>query len=385
MANEQTFHLLYVLQTLRRYFWYVLTVVVLSGIIAIIATTPYFYPPEFRSSTILYPTSPERFDMVNLFAEEPSVYVYGGSKEVEKLDNIANMERFQLAIIDSLNLWEPYGVDPATSPHPKYEALRVYNGRVRTLRIEGNGLEVEAYDTDPQRAADMANLIAWQIDEWNKRMMLQNRSKIEQLYQNSLGRLEQQLRVVKDSAQRLRASYNILNSETQTEVLVDHLLQTRAQLNQAQALLAARRDRYAPNDTAIVNAQARVNGLQKSLRELERGNSSINLSKFRAGYDEIRSLEEIYIRLAASIKEVREKIDNLHMLNSSRVATVMLTSPAEPSDKKARPVRWLILAATLLATGLASVLGVVAIDLLITRSTSSDAKAASGSSASPSP
>lgn len=366
MAEHQSFNLLFVVGVIRKYIWYIVGLLLLAAISAIVATMPFFYPPEFRSSTVIYPTSPERFDVVNIFAEEPRVFVYGDSKEVEKLDNLASSDAFQLMIIDSIDLWTEFGVDLNTSKSPKYEALKVYDSRIRTIRIAGNGLEIEAFDTQPQRAADIVNLIVQKVNEWNKRMLLENRLQIAGIYANSMDQLESRLTTYEDSARKLREKYNILHYETQTEVMVDRILETQIRLNTEQAKLEAYRKVYQERDTALINTGARVKGLQRSLAALRSSSSNYDLTlhKFREGYDEVRALEEIYIRLAMSIKETREKIEYLQMMNKAEVNTIMIMGEAQPADRKSRPVRWLILAATLLVTGLVAVMGVVLIDLL---------------------
>ena len=73
----------------------------------------------------------------------------------------------RLFIIDSLDLWQAYGVDKKNDPSPKYYAFRTYAGNVRTIKVEGNGLRIEAYDVEPQRAADIVNLLVAKIDETN--------------------------------------------------------------------------------------------------------------------------------------------------------------------------------------------------------------------------
>jgi len=370
MAEVQAFNLFYLIGIIRRYIWYIAALLLLTGIIAVIGTMPYFYPPEYLSHTLIYPTSPERFDVVNLFADEPRVFVYGDSKEVEKLDNLANTPDFQLAIIDSLNLWGEYGVDEG-SAHPKFEALRVYNSRVNTIRVAGNGLRIEAYDTDPQRAADIANLVVREIDRRNRHMLLQNRHRIAQLYEQGMQQMRRQLAVYKDSAKMVRRQYAILHSERQTEVMLDRILQVRIRLNNEMARLKAYENSLRPGDTALLNTRARVEGLRKSLLELQSENSkaSLSLPKFRDGYDEIRSLEEVYIRLAASIEATKEKLEYLRMINQAEVSTIMVVGEAQPADKKARPVRWLILAASLLVAGLVSIMGVVLVDFILRKQT----------------
>ena len=190
---EQSFNLLFIFRIIRKYLVYIGGVVVGAGILAFILTLPFIYKPEFQSSTVIYPTSPERYDITNLFHDEPIQYLYGESKDVEKLEHLANSEEIKMFVIDSLNLWKPYGVDPQNDESPKYYVLRTYDGMVQTTRISGNGLMITAYDIDPQRAADIVNLIVSKVDELNKEMLNTNKSSIYQMYKSGYEQLAEQL------------------------------------------------------------------------------------------------------------------------------------------------------------------------------------------------
>jgi uncharacterized protein involved in exopolysaccharide biosynthesis len=166
MANDNTLNLNYLVAVVRRYFWYLAGIVGLAGLLAIVFTMPSIYPPEYRSSTVIFPTNPERFDGVGLFDEEPTIYLYGDGKSVEKLINIANSEEVMLTVLDSLNLWQAYGIDPAdTASAPKYQANRIYSDMVRAVKVGGNGVEISAHDVNPRRAAAIVNLVVYLVDK----------------------------------------------------------------------------------------------------------------------------------------------------------------------------------------------------------------------------
>ena len=129
--KQEEFSLLFILDVVKTYFWYLVGVVGISALLAIIFTMPYFYPPEYLAMTTVYPTSPERFDVINIFHEEPNLYLYGGAKEVEKLDNIANSEVVRMHIIDKLDLWKVYGYDKTdVGSSPKFYVLQTFASNV---------------------------------------------------------------------------------------------------------------------------------------------------------------------------------------------------------------------------------------------------------------
>jgi hypothetical protein len=360
-----SFSLEYLFAVLRRYRWYIGGLLLLTGLTAFVLTLPAFYKPEFRSETTIYPNSSERFDLINIFHAEPSTYVYGGAKEVEKLDNLASSEALKLAVIDSLNLWEAYGVDKGGAS-PKYEVLRTYDRNVRTIRVEGNGLSIEAYDTDPQRAADIVNLVARRVDALNQQMLSQNKAAVLALYRSSEGRLIRQMEAYNDSARQLRRQYNVLRGLTQTEVLTEQVLIAEGDLAEAEARLQEQQRRSGAASGEAAQARGEVEAQRARLRAIAegKGNAPLNLASFREGMDQVKYFEDLADHLSYDIQNLREKMHYLEIMDSGQFPTVMMAEPAQPSDRKARPVRWVILLASLMIAGMTAVLAAVAADRL---------------------
>ncbi|GAB4412610.1 MAG: hypothetical protein OHK0039_18710 [Bacteroidia bacterium] len=359
--QETTFNLLFLLDIVRRYLLYIAAVVGLSVLAALIFSMPFIYPPEFRSSVVVYPASSERFDISNIFYEEPNLYLYGGAKEVEKIENLALSETVTFFVIDSLDLWSAYGVNKSTDAAPKYKVLRTYRANVKTIRTAGNGLEIEAYDRDPLRAAAIVNLIVQRIDALNKDMLDRNKETMLHLLEAGSARLEAQIAVLADSAARLRARYGILRSLTQSEVLAEQVLVAEGELAEARARLGeAQRIGGATGDR-----QTEVRAKEGKLRALTQRGTAINLEQFLAGVDAVKALEDLLENLSIERKNAEARIQYLRVMDQTPYSTLLITEEAQPADKKARPVRWIILLATLLISTLVSILGVVLIDRLM--------------------
>lgn len=344
--QENAFNLLYIFEVIKRRLTFIAVVVGVSALLAIILTLPFIYKPEFKSSTVIYPTAAERYDAINLFHDEPILYLYGESKDVEKLETLANSERIKMFVIDSLNLWEAYGVDPENDAAPKHEVLKTYDGMINTVRISGNGLEIQAYDTDPQRAANIVNLIVDQVDIVNKEMINKNKNSIYSMYKGVYEELVEQMELYTDSARKVRKRYNVLNTETQTEVLAEQILL-------AQTELAVSKSRGSTSRASLSKL--------KSLIE-DNPEYPINLESFREGLDQVLSLEEIIEYISRDVKDVREKVEVLEMMQSQDFTTILITEQAQAADKKARPIRWIILLVTLVISSLVSILGAVLMD-----------------------
>lgn len=333
-TTDQAFNLEYVLEVIRKYSIYLIVVTGVACITAIVLTMPWFYPPEFKSSAIIYPTNSERFDVANVFAEEPDVYAFGTGKELEKLENIANSEGLKLYVIDKLNLWEAYGVDREHDASPKYYVLRTYDGLVQTTRVEGHGLEIQAHDVDPERAAQIVNLIMDRVNELSRDMMIRNKDGILRMLREGSKRSEAHMALLSDSLTQLRSKYRVLRTEEQTDRLVEAIMQAQASGSQAQL-------------QRLVDSTAGY---------------PMNLETFIEGVDKVLNLENLLEEMNTGLGNTREKIGYLESMEDVPYQAIMFTDRANVSDKKARPVRWLILLATGIISLMASVIGAVVID-----------------------
>jgi capsular polysaccharide biosynthesis protein len=370
MANEQTLNLYYLVSVVRRYFWYLVLVVGLAGLLAIVFTMPSFYPPEFRSSTVIFPTNPERFDGVGLFDEEPTIYLYGDGKSVEKLINIATSEEVMLQVLDSLDLWSSYGINPKdTASAPKYKANRIYSDIMRVVKVGGNGVEISALDVNPHRAAAIVNLVVHLTDKINREMLNANKSRILSIYEGSLQKLKDKMGFYADSASKVRLKYFVFENQGQTEMVVGEVLRAQSDYAAANAKLRLVKARYGADSDQAKEAQMEVSMANSRVYSLTKQSSGtpINLENFAYGIDQITALGDISYRLASKVKEVEAKIDYLNMMDNGAFSTILIVEEAKPADRKSRPIRWIILAAALMISGLVSLIAVVLIDFLTKR------------------
>ncbi|MEO0895134.1 MAG: Wzz/FepE/Etk N-terminal domain-containing protein [Bacteroidota bacterium] len=358
---DNTFSLLFLFDVIRKYLLYIAGVVVLACIIAFVLTLPFFYPPEYKSSAIIYPTSPERYDLATLFHYEPDIYVFGQSKEAEKLVSIAEMRKLKLEIIDSLNLWPLYGVDKWNDESPEHYALLAYDGYISVGRISGDGVEITALDMDPQRAADIVNLVADKIDLYNRKMYTENKNGILEMYEDGIYEIERRMWILSDSARKVRKQYGVFRSLTQTERMIEAAIAAEGEYAQAFGELEESRRLGAGRSTS---KRIELAGLENKVKALTTNetNSSLNLEKFREGIDRIMTLEEQITRLSEELGNNKKKVEYLKMMGTTNFSSIMMPERALPSDKKARPVRWMILLTTFMIATLVAILGAALID-----------------------
>ncbi len=368
MQSSAEFSLFDVSQSLFRYRWYVLIFVAVSMVLAFILTLPMIYKPEFKSTTVIYPTNSSRFDMTNMFKLDPDILLYGDAKEVERIENLVSSDEVKLAVADSVNLWEAYGIDRWKDKSPKNKLLKSIFDNLKGIQVEGNGLRIEAFDIEPERAAAMVRATVATVDLINKRMITKNKDGVLRLYEEGLKRRQQQMVVYTDSIRKIRTTYNVFNAVTQTEVVVQEVMRAESRLAAAQEYLRARLKDKTPSDPSIANAREEVSIAQSRLNAVLNGanGSTVNLKNFREGVDQVLALEQACETIAREMQSTQQRVDYLRMMTSEDFSTLVISGEPQVSDKKARPVRWVILLATLIGALLASAITAILVDRLKT-------------------
>lgn len=371
---EYSFNLAFILQTLWRYRWYVIGLVGIAAVLAIILTAPAFWKPEYLARTVIYPTNPERYDVTGLFAEEPSVYLYGDAKNAERLRSIATSAEVMYTVMDSAGLWSEYGVDKENDPSPRFYGSQTYRSKVSISKTVGNGLEISAYDTDPVRAAKIVNLIVKFTDHYYQEMLNDNKLRILSLYEKSRDRIEYQLKVHADSVSEARRKFHIFETESQTRALLDAVLDAQADLGEAQARYEMYRRRGSGQANVakmeVETLQGRVDALTKSTPT-----SPVNLQDFQRGMDIVSAMGQVTRALAFDLKGLETKIEYIRLMSGENYSTILITEPAGVPDRKARPVRGIIVIATVIITTVIALIAVLLIDLLFQNKSTKEAEA----------
>ena len=365
---ESNFNLLYIIDIIRKYFRYIAIVVVISVILAIILTMPAIYAPQYASQTIVYPMNPERYDMINAISEkDKDLYVYGGPKDVEKLANLAKSETIALFVIDSLDLWKAYGIDKKSNNSPKFKVLKNFRGNVTITQVEGAGVSIEAYDEVPQRAADIVNLIVFKLNRMGKESLEKNRNQLLNLYQKNYEQIDVIYRSYIDSSRKARTKYQIYSYDAQTREMVGQMLKVKGKYENEKARFDLLQKKGA-SDTSIANARLRVKGAESELKSLqgvgeyaEAGN--MNIENFQSGVDKVIQLEQNFFQWGEKLRFLKAKIESAKAMTSIDYDTVLTLEPATASDKKARPVRWVIIATSFLLSLIVSIVAALLIEL----------------------
>ncbi|MFH0895651.1 MAG: hypothetical protein V2A54_14540 [Bacteroidota bacterium] len=287
---------------------HLLVVTILAIACSIVFTMPYFIKPKFKSSVILFPVATNSVSKILLSDNsniKEDIMDFGTEDQVEQMLQILNSDDIRNRIVKKYNLYAHYGID-MDSKYPHTTLLKMFEENITFSRTEFMSVEIEVLDTDPQLAANIANDIADLLDTVKNEMQRVRALKAYQIVDSEYKDLLNQIKSIDDSLAFLR-SKGVLEFEKQTEMITEQY--------------------------AFAIAHNNMQGAQKLEEKLN------NLAKYGGRYVELRDMS-IYEREKLSqlmVKHREAKVDA-----EQNMPQKFVVNRAYKAEKKAYPVRWII-------------------------------------------
>lgn len=275
---------------------------VLSAVVAIVASMPYFMKPKFRSTAVFYPSmnnsvSSALLSDTKIKSQDP--LEFGGQAVAQQYVQILESDFLRNRVISHFNLQEHYNIKPDDA-EKNTKLARKYHSNISIKKTPFASIEVNVLDEDPNMAADIANGIVSILDtikrEVQRRMAQQGLLIIEQQYKNK----EHEVNDIKGRMRELGMK-GVYSYEDQTKALSE------------------------------ISAKG---GNSEQIRKQQE-----NLAQYGS---EALSLQETLVLELDKLSELKKKLDQAHVDVDANLSNVHVISSAIPAEKKATPVRWLI-------------------------------------------
>ena len=272
---------------------------ILVGVIAIVLSAifsgPAFITPKFKSTARIYP--------VNLA-------VLSEESETEQMLEVINSRDIKLKMFDVFELNTIYKIDK-NNPFYQTYMFDIYNGNVSVSKTEYETVEIEVMDEDPIRAKMMCDSI---IKFYNHKVGAMHKAKSKEMVDitsNLIAKKTQDFDSLKTQLSKLRVEYGLFDIEGQSPEI------TRGYMN------ALATGRGTTSDTK------KIEKLYNNFSEKGADIAWLQKQTFSAmnAIDSISKLHEMHLM------EYEKDITYSHIVEYPIV-----------SDKKAYPVRWLIVA-----------------------------------------
>ncbi len=290
----------------------ILIVMGVSVIGSVVITDPHIMPPYYESVSLIYPLNPNLTQSSNLFGDNAQGY-FGTSADVDRILSIAGSVPLKMYIVNKFDLFNHYKIDSTKTKYPVEAVLKELHNNYSFEKNDRGAIELTVYDRDPQLAADMCNAIVEKIDETNQALLNDNKQKILAIYDVKLKEKQEQLKALGDTIFKLKQEYNLYSTIQDLPEQVSRL----------------RAEKGIGFDQATEKVKVLEEQKKGAIRELN--NNMIEYEQYKA------------------------------TINST-VPTVYVLEKAFKAERKSKPIRWLIVAGTLLVSFVLSAVTVVMIE-----------------------
>lgn len=306
MENTETFNITNILVFLFKK-WKPIAIVTFSATIVSIIVS-LVLEEEFKSSVVIYPASTSSVSkalLTDMSRAPKDILKFGEEEETEQLMQILHSDEIKAKIIAKYDLMQHYDIE-VDSKYSKTKLLNEYNDKISFRKTQYQAIEITVFDTDNKIAASIANDITSILDS------VYNRVQKERAFM-ALGIIENQYLAEKQYIKELEDSLGVLRSLG----IFDYKTQAKT-YTEAHA-------------TALdIGNTHKAKLLHEKLDVL---------AKFGSAYNSLSQLQEKEIEQLSLLKSKYEeaKVDAYQNLPHKYIV-----NPAQVSEKKAKPIRSLI-------------------------------------------
>jgi len=305
-----------------------LIILAAAAVLAVIFSSRHFITPLYKSTTIIYPTSSNSISKVLIsttYQSEKDIMNFGEDEQTEQMLQVLNSNRVRDKVISRFNLMEHYDIKP-DSKYPYTRLNKLYDSRIKFRRTEYNAVKITVMDSDAALSAQIANEIAEIFDSTMNQMQKEVAIEAFRIVEDEYNTLCNEMHQLEDSLNTLR-KLGVFDYESQVEMLS----------RQMAVELGRGNTKGINNIQKQLDVLAEYGGASHAINE-RLDNDRLQLSLVKSKYEEA-------------------KVDATEFIPHKFVVT-----SAFKAERKAYPVRWIIVVVTVLSTFLLLIFCIVAYD-----------------------
>jgi uncharacterized protein involved in exopolysaccharide biosynthesis len=303
----------YIIKLVLNWKWHLLVIFILAVALSSIFSGPTFIKPKYKSYAVIYPSN---------------IAPYSTETTTEQMLQLLKSEDILFDVVKKFKLYEEYKID-TSGKYYRAKIIKKLEDNITIKRTAYESVLIEVYDNSPIQACEMVNEILRLMNQKAQYLQRNKTAEIVKIYLDQLEFKRKQIDSIETRLNYLRTNYNILDYNIQVE-------------------------EYSKGYVKKINLQR--GGINDDI-----STTLNNLKQFGGEYRlldaSLWGLQEAYIELK------REYDKSLSDLNKELTYANIVTKPIVP-DKKAYPVRWLIVCITTISSILLSLILFSTIDSL---------------------
>ncbi len=300
---DNNFNNLSLVQLILKWKWHIIIITLAAAICGAIFSSSLFITPLYKSEAVAYPAN---------------ISPYSDESETEQMLQIINSLSIMDSIIEKYDLWTDYNIDKNDKFARTY-MLSEYRSKIKISKTPYEAVSITVMDKDPFMACDIAKDILNFYDQKVHDLHTQKVGEVVAMYERQLNEKQRNIDSLKQRYTDICTTYGISDISSQTREATKSLLSGSTKATEMQA----------------------------------------NLEKY------VAELIDLHTKIAAEGNTyVATKVDyeqNLRFYHSNLTYSNIITEPF-PADKKAFPVRWVVVALCALGAMLLSIVVIFIIE-----------------------
>jgi uncharacterized protein involved in exopolysaccharide biosynthesis len=345
--SSRSYSLLGLWPVINRWKFLVLAAVALALVLSVVVAL--VLPNIYKSTTVFYPTNPQTTDPDRIVTEGGKLELGGRSEDLDRVITIGESQLVAEKLIKRFNLHQHYKAGKPGDDAADQAALDEFSGNLTIVHNDRDAIELTFQDKDKELAARIANAIVQSIDSVNQQLTFANRGKVLELYAQRRNFLEREYQLTYDSLLAGRKRYGIYGLALESRYLAKEIIETESELRRAEG----------------EGNSGKAAGLRRALRALTKteGGNIFNLESYTAGIDRMNTLYARFNDIQGRLLGARSAYETARLGISGKISSIYVVQEAYPATKKSKPVRWLIVASSVMITFALSIIFVTLLEL----------------------
>lgn len=277
----------------------------------------------------------------------------GESKNTKLYAEMLQTEGLRDPIIDRFKLQEHF--------KKKYRE-DVYKQLQKTVTIQSGKegiITISVDDTDPKRAAEMANAFVDELKKLTMQMSMTGASNSKAFLEERIAKARDELTQAENNLKAFQAKYKTIDATQQATVSVSAIAQLTAQLTSQEVQLGVLRRTYSETSQEVKSLLQSITVLRGKITSLQSRGGSVALP----GFGQLPERGQEYLHLMRKFKTAEAVHDMLvrqfevSRLNAENdVSTIQVIQKALVPERKSKPVRRKMLITAIFVSFIASVM-----------------------------
>ena len=293
---DNNFNNLSLVQLVLKWKWHIIIITIAAALCGAIFSSSMFITPLYKSVAVAYPAN---------------ISPYSDESETEQMLEIINSNSIMDAIVEKYDLWNDYKID-RNDQFARTYMINEYRSKIKIAKTPYEAVSITVMDKDPETACGIARDILNFYDEKVHTLHKQKVGEVVTMYERQLKEKQHDIDSLKKRYTDICTTYGISDISSQSREVTKSMLGGSAKASEMQS----------------------------------------NMEKFGAEIIDLQTKIAAEGNTYVSIKVDYEQ--NLRFYNSDLTYSNIITEPF-PSDKKAFPVRWVVVALSAMGALLLSI------------------------------